>query len=114
MEGPRWEAAVRQAGPHAVSIQVHVEPGSSRAGVGPFDPWRQRIQVRVSAPAKAGKANREVARLLAEVLDVPTSDVVIHTGSTSRRKTVKVHGLTIETALERLDLVLGQQGVAVN
>ena len=114
MEGPGWQAAVRRAGPEAVSIQVHVEPGSSRAGVGPYDPWRQRIQVRVSAPATAGKANREVARLLAEVLDVSTSDVVIHTGSTSRRKTLKVQGLTIETAMERLDVVLGQKGVAVN
>jgi uncharacterized protein (TIGR00251 family) len=114
MEGPGWEVAVRQAGPEDITLQIHVEPGCSRDGVGPYDPWRQRIRVRVSAPATAGRANREVERLLAGALGVPKADVAIITGSTTRRKTVRVRGLTVPVARDRLVGLLGPAGVAIH
>ena len=112
MTAPDWHSAVQETGPQMITIRIRVEPGSSRSGVGPYDPWRQRIHVRVGAPATGGKANREVADLLGKVLGVPSMKVRIITGATSRRKTVKVDGLSMEAAMERLEKALGRTGDA--
>jgi len=113
MEGPGWEVAMQQAGPEDITLKIHVEPGSSRDGIGPYDPWRQRIRVRVSAPATAGRANREVERLLARALGVSSADVTIVLGPTTRRKTVRVRGLTMTVARDRLMRVLDPEGDAI-
>lgn len=66
--------------------------------MGPYDPWRQRIKVRVAEPAIGGRANEELARLLGDALGVPPRAVRIVQGATTRRKTVQVEGVPPETA----------------
>jgi uncharacterized protein (TIGR00251 family) len=48
--------------------------------------------VRVKAPAKEGKANDAVIRLLSEHFHVPKSHVSIVTGHTARNKIVEIAG----------------------
>lgn len=62
------------------------------------------LRVRVAAPPVEGKANRELVRFLAERLEVPPSSVRIAKGVGVRYKTVEVAGLTVEEALERLQV----------
>ena len=54
-----------------------------------------------SAPER-GRANADVARLLADELRLAPSDVRVVTGHTSRDKIVEVVGLSLEEAERRL------------
>lgn len=54
------------------------------------------LRVRVRAPPEGGKANEEVRRVLADALGVPPSSVEIVSGHRSRRKRVRVSGVTPE------------------
>lgn len=60
------------------------------------------VRVRLAAPAHEGKANVELARLLAARLGVRRRDVTLVSGATGRRKLVRVRGVTLAAARERL------------
>jgi len=72
-------------------LTLRVSPGAARSvvvgrhGAG----WK----VRVAAPAEDGKANDAVIRLLADTLALPTRDVQIVSGRSSRDKTVELAGM---------------------
>jgi len=52
------------------------------------------LKVKLHAKPVEGKANLELIRLLAEVLGISRQEIEIISGSQSRRKVVKVLGLT--------------------
>jgi uncharacterized protein (TIGR00251 family) len=108
VEPSEWRTALKERGEDALSLDLYVEPGASKTGLGPYDPWRQRIKARVTAPASKGKANEELARLLADTLGVGPKDVRILRGATTRRKTVLVRGLDVTAAAAALEPVLGE------
>jgi len=60
------------------------------------------LLVRLNAPPVDGAANVELIALLADILGVPRRDVTITSGATSRRKRVKVVGITADRAASRL------------
>lgn len=110
MTGPDWRTALRTEDENAIHLDLYVEPGSSRPGIGPYDPWRQRIHLRVVAQPTSGKANRELCSLLGELLGVGPSDVTVVRGATTRRKTVRVTCGDVEAALGILEAALGGGG----
>lgn len=57
----------------------------------------------MASPPSEGKANAEVVRTLAELLDVARSGVRIVRGASARNKTVGVQGVTTADALARLE-----------
>ena len=59
-------------------------------------------KVRVTAAPEDGKANDAVVRLLAETLALPTRDVQIVSGRSSRDKTVALEGMRPEEIERRL------------
>ena len=67
-----------------------------------YNEWRQTIGCRVSAPAREGRANKAIIRLVAERLDLPASSVSILSGATSSQKRVHVAGMTRQKVLDRL------------
>ncbi len=103
-----WRTALRPAGEEGISLDIYVEPGASKASFGPYDPWRQRIKVRVTAPATEGKANAEMATIVGDVLGTSPRSLRITRGATTRRKTVIVEGVGPEAAEETLATVLGE------
>lgn len=110
MEMTDWRTAVRAAGEDSVCIDLYVAPGSSRQALGPYDPWRQRVHVSVKAPALDGKANRELTKVLADILGVHGNKVRILRGATTRRKTAQADGIGLEAAIEALSGYLGAEG----
>ena len=48
------------------------------------------IKVKVSTPAKEGKANKSLIKMLAEYFSVPKSRVIILKGENSRNKVVNI------------------------
>jgi uncharacterized protein (TIGR00251 family) len=83
-------------------LRVRVSPGARRSEVvGRLgDAWKLRVR---SAPER-GRANDEVADLLARMLRLMPRDVRIVSGHASRDKVVELDGLTIEEAEHRLSV----------
>ena len=83
----------------AVTFDVLVQPRASRAKVGPLHDGR--LKVAVTAPPVDGEANAAVIEALAKALGVARSAVEVIAGASSRRKTVRVAGVT-RAAIEAL------------
>jgi uncharacterized protein len=76
----------------AVDIDVLVQPRASRARIGPVH--GDRIKVAVTAPPVDGEANAAVIELFAHALRRPRGAVEVVAGLASRRKTVRIRGVT--------------------
>lgn len=76
----------------AVTFDVLVQPRASRAKVGPLHDGR--LKVSVTSPPVDGEANAAVIELLAKTLRVAKGAVSVVAGATSRRKTVRVVGVS--------------------
>ncbi len=83
-----------------VSLDVMVQPRASRAKVGPVH--GDRLKLAVTAPPVDGEANAAVIELVAAALGVPRSAVTVIAGASSRRKTIRVRGLSAEAVQARL------------
>ena len=59
-------------------------------------------KARVAAAPEGGRANAELIRLVASVLDLPERNLSIATGQRARGKTVKVDGIDLAEAERRL------------
>ncbi len=78
----------------AVSVAVKVQPKSRRPGVQGRVPALEgeRLRIGVTEAAEDGRANRAACATLAAALHVPTGDVTVLLGATSREKTLRVAG----------------------
>jgi uncharacterized protein (TIGR00251 family) len=75
-------------------VDLLVQPRASRARIGPLQ--GDRFKVAVTAPPVEGAANAAVIELLAQKLGCPRRDVELVSGAGSRRKTVRLHGITMQ------------------
>ena len=82
-----------------VSVDVLVQPRASRAKIGPMHDGR--LKLAVTAPPVDGEANAAVVELLSRALGVARGAIEIVAGTTGRRKTVRLHGVT-RAAIEAL------------
>ena len=78
----------------AVVFEVVVTPRSSRVRIGPV--VEDRLKIAVTAPPAEGEANAAVIEAVAHALGVPKRAVEIVRGESSRRKTLRVAGVTVE------------------
>ncbi len=83
-----------------VLVDVLVQPRASREKVGPVH--GDRLKLAVTAPPVDGEANAAVIALLARALDVARGAVEVSAGASSRRKTIRVRGLSAEQVQARL------------
>ncbi|MFQ6106570.1 MAG: DUF167 domain-containing protein [Thermoplasmata archaeon] len=86
----------------AVSVRLEVVPHSKESSVQGYDEWRKRIRVSLKQRPQGGAANRELVELMSDLFGVERGAVRITEGDHSRRKTIMVEGIAIETALEVL------------
>jgi hypothetical protein len=89
----------RVAGPH-VTLSLRVQPRASRnAIVG----WTgDTLNIRLTAPPVEGAANAACLAFLADLLDLPQSQLEILRGDRSRNKVVQITGLSQEQVNARL------------
>jgi uncharacterized protein (TIGR00251 family) len=71
-----------------MKISIRVKPSAKEKKVEEIG--RNQFLVKVKAPAKEGKANKELIEVLAEHFKVPKSCVIIITGLKSNRKIVSI------------------------
>ena len=81
-----------------MKLRLKVVPGASRDGVEWLDDEHTILKVRVTAPPEKGKANKAVAKLLADLLGIPNRAVSITSGAGSQQKIVAIAGID-ETGL---------------
>jgi uncharacterized protein (TIGR00251 family) len=96
MKGPPWleeDAA-------GVRVAVHLLPRAAREEVG--GTRDQALLVRVTAPPVEGRANDALCKLLSKRLRVAPSRIEVVAGQRSRRKTVRVAGLSAAEVAARL------------
>jgi uncharacterized protein len=60
------------------------------------------LKVTLTAPPVEGRANEACIEFFANLLDVPRSSITIASGETSRRKVIRVAGLSVEEVRTRL------------
>src|SRR5207247_3343545 len=91
--------AKRVVGPH-VTLSLRVQPRASRnAVVG----WTaDSLNIRLAAPPVEGAANAACLTFLADLLDLPQSQLEILRGERSRNKVIRITGLTQEEIRARL------------
>jgi uncharacterized protein (TIGR00251 family) len=94
---------IRRGG-EELEFQVRLSP---RAAADEIRGWDEagRLKVRVTAPPLAGRANQALVKLLARTLSVPSRDVRIVRGETSRTKVVAVRGISAS----RMEKALGTE-----
>lgn len=83
-----------------VSLAIKLQPRASANEIG--EPIGDELRVRVIAPPVDAAANDALLRLLADTLDCPRGKVELIRGHTSRRKVVKVHGVTVDAVFTKL------------
>lgn len=76
----------------AVTFDVLVQPRASRAKIGPVHDGR--LKVAVTSPPVDGEANAAVIELVAKSLGIAKSAVEVIAGASSRRKTLRVVGVS--------------------
>jgi len=76
----------------SVTVDVLVQPRASRAKVGPVHDGR--LKVSVTSPPVDGEANAAVIELFAKQLGIARGAVEVISGTSSRRKTLRITGVT--------------------
>ena len=84
----------------AARIVVKVQPNATRDEVVRF--VDDVLYVKVAAPPVRGKANAELINLLSRELRVAKSSIRIEKGLTSRKKLIRVEGVSQAYVVDRL------------
>lgn len=86
-----------------VLLQLHVIPGSADS-VFPagYNPWRNRLEMKVKAEATHNKANDEVRETIASFFHCSQKNISISSGQKTREKTIVIRNITKETMMKKL------------
>jgi uncharacterized protein (TIGR00251 family) len=84
----------------AVTFAVKVVPRASKNEIAGIE--GDAIKIRLNAPPVEGKANDALIAFLADALAVRRARIEIIVGQTSRRKIVRVRGVTAQQAERKL------------
>jgi hypothetical protein len=97
-----FEDALRPAA-GGIIIDLEVTPGARDTKVpSGYNEWRKRIEAKIREPPEKGRANDELLKSLSSLFNVPASRISIISGATDSRKSVKLNGLAMEDAINRL------------
>ncbi len=94
--------AVRQTG-DGVVLNLEISPGAKETAVHGYNPWRKRIEVRLSERAQKGKANEQLISFISDLFNVNSRDVRIITGSANSKKSVLIAGAQMPDILKLLE-----------
>jgi len=81
----------------AVKVHPHAKKNAITGELG------DALKLALTAPPVDGRANQACIEFFANLLDVPRSSVTIASGETSRRKVIRVVGLSADAVRERLE-----------
>lgn len=88
--------------PDGVTLDLEISPGARETAVHGYNPWRRRIEIRLSEKAEKGRANDQLVSFLSDLFGVNTRNVQIIMGMTNSKKSVKILGARAEDILKVL------------
>jgi uncharacterized protein (TIGR00251 family) len=88
--------------PGGVTLDLEISPGAKETAVHGYNPWRRRIEIRLSEKAEKGRANDQLVSFLSDLFGVNSRNVQIITGMTNSKKSVKILGARAEDILKVL------------
>jgi len=86
--------------PTGVSFAIKVHPRAKKNAIS--GEAADALKLSLTAPPIDGRANEACIEFFANLLDVPRSSVTIASGETSRRKVIRVAGLSPDEVRKRL------------
>lgn len=84
-----------------IELDVLAQPRASKNRLGPLHD--RRLKIAVTAPPVDGAANAAVAEVIADALGVSKSRVAVIRGHSSKRKTLRVEGVSAAAIRELAD-----------
>ena len=93
--------AVRETG-EGVILNLDISPGAKATCIHGYNPWRKRIEVRLSERAQKGKANEQLISFLSDLFHVNSRDVRIITGLANSKKSLLIIGAQMPDILKLL------------
>ncbi|MDD1721096.1 MAG: DUF167 domain-containing protein [Euryarchaeota archaeon] len=87
-----------------VLIRAELTPSARSLGISGYNQWRQTICIKLTMPAKKGKANEQLIKFIANLFDRPTRAVRLVSGHTSNRKVL----LLSDAIVDDVELVIEQ------
>ena len=88
--------------PDGLLLSVKLQPRASVNEIG--EALGNELKIRVTAPPVDSAANEALVRLLADNLGCGRNQVELVHGHTSRKKLIKLHGISLEAFLSKLNL----------
>jgi len=86
--------------PTGVSFAIKIHPRAKKNAI--TGELGDALKLAVAAPPIDSRANEACIEFLANLLDVPRSSVTIASGESSRRKVIRVAGLSADEVRRRL------------
>lgn len=86
----------------SVSFAVRVHPRAKKNAI--TGQVGDALKLSLTAPPVEGKANEACIDFFAKLLKVPRSSVSIASGQTSRRKVIRVTGLSVDEIRKRIGM----------
>ena len=86
--------------PTGVSFAIKIHPRAKKNAI--TGELGDALKLAVTAPPIDSRANEACIEFLANLLDVPRSSVTIASGESSRRKVIRVAGLSADEVRRRL------------
>lgn len=91
---------LRQEASGNLILTLHIQPGAKKTGVA--GQHGEALKICLAAPPVDGKANACLIEFIATILKVPRLQLELVGGTTSRHKRVRVHGVAMQEAIEKL------------
>jgi uncharacterized protein (TIGR00251 family) len=85
-----------------VILDLEISPGAKNTSIHGYNPWRRRIEVKLSERAEKGKANEQLIYFFSELFNVNSRNIQILTGSMNSKKSVMIIGAKSEDILKVL------------
>ena len=82
-----------------VRLHIHAQPNARKTEICGLH--GDALKVKIKAPPEDGRANQELISFFAKLLEVPQSRVELASGASSRRKTLLVHGVSVEWVAQK-------------
>ena len=89
-----------RVGPEGITFSVKVQPRAKQNAI--TGEVGDALKLCLTAPPVEGRANEACIEFFAKLLKVPRSSVTIASGESSRRKVIRVAGLSAEEVEKRL------------
>lgn len=84
-----------------VILNLNVKPNSKHQKLS-YDPLEEELTIYIKSPPDKGKANKELIKYLADILNLSSSKITLIAGHASRDKTLVIEDSTVDSIMIKI------------